>query len=126
MENGKGALVRNMKSVICMGSTEFHVLRAGENVLIDFIYQLTISKNFRQKAEMKMIGSAGQQRVPTSFLENCLISIPFQNGIPDLAEQRRIAQILQGIDSKIAAEEKVLGKYKAVKKGLMEKLLNGK
>ena len=46
--------------------------------------------------------------------------------IPDLAEQRRISTILSGIDSKIAAEEKVLEKYKAVKKGLMEKLLNGK
>lgn len=46
--------------------------------------------------------------------------------IPSLAEQRRIAQILSGIDTKIAAEEKVLEKYKAVKKGLMEKLLNGK
>ena len=46
--------------------------------------------------------------------------------IPDLSEQRRISTILSGIDSKIAAEEKVLEKYKAVKKGLMEKLLNGK
>jgi len=36
MENGKGALVRNMKSKICMGSTEFHVLRACANVSIDF------------------------------------------------------------------------------------------
>ena len=44
--------------------------------------------------------------------------------IPDLAEQRRIAAILSGIDAKIAAEEKVLQKYEKVKKGLMEKLLN--
>ena len=44
--------------------------------------------------------------------------------IPDLAEQRRIAAILSGIDAKIAAEEKVLQKYEKVKKGLMERLLN--
>lgn len=124
MENGKGALVRNMKSKICMGSTEFHVLRACDNVSIDFIYQLTISKQFRQRAEMQMTGSAGQQRVPTAFLEDYLISIPFKNDKPDLTEQRRIAAILSGIDAKITAEEKVLEKYTLVKKGLMEKLLN--
>jgi|GEM_PF-1509314 len=126
MENGKGALVRNMKSKICMGSTEFHVLRACDNVSIDFIYQLTISKRFRQKAEMQMTGSAGQQRVPTTFLEDYLVSIPFKNGKPDLTEQRHIAAILSGIDAKIAAEEKVLEKYEKVKKGLMERMLNEK
>ena len=124
MENGKGALVRNMKSKICMGSTEFHVLRACDNVSIDFIYQLTISKQFRQRAEMQMTGSAGQQRVPTAFLEDYLISIPFKNGKPDLTAQRRIAAILSGIDAKIAAEEKVLQKYEKVKKGLMERLFS--
>lgn len=123
MENGKGGLVRNMKSKICMGSTEFHVLRACANVSIDFIYQLTISKRFRQKAEMQMTGSAGQQRVPATFLEDYFISIPFKNGVPDLAEQRRIAAILSGIDAKIAAEEKVLEKYEKVKKGMMERML---
>lgn len=43
--------------------------------------------------------------------------------IPNIAEQRRIASILSGIDAKIAAEEKVLEKYEKVKKGLMERLL---
>lgn len=126
MENGKGALVRNMKTSICMGSTEFHVLRAKNNILIDFIYQLTISKQFRQKAEMQMIGSAGQKRVPAAFLNDYLISIPYKNDIPDLSEQRRIASILSGIDKKIEAEEKVLEKYEKVKKGLMERLLEEK
>lgn len=61
-----------------------------------------------------------------SSVNKASISRTFVSFPPDLAEQRRIAQILSGIDSKIAAEEKVLEKYKAVKKGLMEKLLNGK
>ena len=52
------------------------------------------------------------------------ISVPYKNDKPDLAEQRRIASILSGIDAKIAAEEKVLEKYEKVKKGLMERLLN--
>ena len=126
MENGKGALVRNMKSKICMGSTEFHVLRACDNVSIDFIYQLTISKQFRQRAEMQMTGSAGQQRVPTAFLEDYLISIPFKNGKPDLSAQRRIAAILASADKVIAATQKTIAKYKQIKQGMMEDLLKPK
>ena len=45
--------------------------------------------------------------------------------VPDLAEQCRIATILSGIDAKIAAEEKVLEKYGKIKKGMMERLLDG-
>jgi type I restriction enzyme S subunit len=66
-----------------------------------------------------MTGSAGQQRVPISFLEDYLFYIP------DFFEQRRIASILSSIDKKIESEEKVLEKYKKIKKGLMERLLRG-
>lgn len=52
------------------------------------------------------------------------ISVPYKNDKPNLAEQRRIASILSGIDAKIAVEEKVLEKYEKVKNGLMEKLLS--
>lgn len=45
--------------------------------------------------------------------------------IPDFSEQCRIASILSSIDKKIESEEKVLYKYKNIKKGLMEKLLRG-
>lgn len=41
-----------------------------------------------------------------------------------LQEQKRMASILNGIDSKIEVEQRVLNKYIQVKKGLMEKLLN--
>lgn len=53
------------------------------------------------------------------------IPVPFKENKPDLTEQYRIASILSGIDAKIAAEEKVLEKYEKVKKGLMERLLEG-
>ena len=45
--------------------------------------------------------------------------------VPDFSEQRRIASILSSIDAKIESEEKVLEKYKNIKKGLMERLLKG-
>ena len=65
----------------------------------------------------------GQPGINGNEYETYPVSIPYKNGEPDIAEQRRIAAILSGIDAKIAAEEKVLEKYEKVKKGLMEKLL---
>lgn len=75
---------------------------------------------------MQMTGSAGQQRVPTAFLEDCLISIPFKNNKPDLSAQRRIAAILSSADKVIAATQKTIAKYKQIKQGMMEDLLKPK
>ncbi len=44
--------------------------------------------------------------------------------VPDIPEQRRIANMLSGIDKKIETEQVILDKYNLVKKGLMGKLLN--
>lgn len=72
-----------------------------------------------------IIESTGVPQLTAPQAKKYEVSIPYKNGNPDLAEQRRIAAILSGIDAKIAAEEKVLEKYEKVKKGLMEKLLEG-
>ena len=69
----------------------------------------------------KIKGKAAQTTIPIINKED-FSNLEFS--VPVLAEQRRIAAILSGIDAKIAAEEKVLEKYEKVKKGLMEKLLN--
>jgi len=45
---------------------------------------------------------------------------------PDIVTQRKIARFLQGIDKKIETEINLLEKYKQIKKGLMEELLNDK
>ena len=71
-----------------------------------------------------IIESTGVPQLTAPQAKKYEVSIPYKNGNPDLAEQRRIAAILSGIDAKIAAEEKVLEKYEKVKKGLMEMLLN--
>lgn len=91
------------------------IIKFGKNIFLDYLYYLLIQMNLNQ-----YIFGSGQPLVTAGLLKNLDIFIP------SLSEQRRISTILSGIDSKIAAEEKVLGKYKAVKKGLMEKLLNGK
>ncbi|MGM8213419.1 restriction endonuclease subunit S [Virgibacillus sp. W0430] len=76
MENGKGAIVKGLKNKIGFGSTEFHVLRPNKDITPEWIYFLTKSREFREIAEGNMTGSAGQKRVPRSFLENYQVTIP--------------------------------------------------
>ena len=88
MENGKVALARNLTNSIGRGSTEFYVLRPGDRVLSEYIYHFVRQPRFREAAKRNFTGTAGQQRVPKSFMENALVPLP------PLAEQRRIADIL--------------------------------
>ena len=77
MENGKGAIATKLKNGIGFGSTEFHVLRPIKGKTNPYwIYELTSFEQFRQAAAKNMTGSAGQRRVPASFLENYSISLP--------------------------------------------------
>lgn len=117
MENGKGALAKGLINGIGFGSTEFHVLRAIDKRSISYIYYLTTSKSFRLKAQAQMTGSAGQQRVSKDFLESYLLKCPVED------EQLQIGLLLVSAENKIICEEKVLEKYKALKIGLMKKLL---
>lgn len=75
-ENGKGALLDQLDSEIGFGSTEFHVLRSKHNSHPKFLYYVTKSHNFMDFGEGMMIGSAGQKRVPTNFIENFSLALP--------------------------------------------------
>ena len=48
--------------------------------------------------------------------------IPYKNSAPDLTEQRRIASILSGMDSEIAAIEKEITKLQKLKTAMMQKM----
>ena len=80
-----------------------------------FLYYLLLYKGDSIKAK------APQTTIPIINKED-FSNLEFL--IPDLTEQRRIAEILSSVDAKIAAEEKVVEKYKGVKKGLMEEMMN--
>ena len=88
MENGKAALARNLTNGIGRGSTEFYVLRPGGEVLGEYVYHFVRQPRFREKAKRHFTGTAGQQRVPKSFMED--VPIP----LPPLDAQRRIVCIL--------------------------------
>lgn len=116
-ENGKGAHVSGLVNGVGFGSTEFHVLRARDGASPRFIHHLVQSDRLRRCAEAQMSGSAGQRRVPRDFFETY--------AVPDLgrAEQVKIAQILDALDTTIRQTEEVIEKLKQAKQGLLHDLL---
>ena len=101
-------------------------IRTDNKVLLPeffkYITQTPKYKNWIAANSMR----TGQPGINGNEYEEFTFCIPYKNDIPDVAEQRRIAQILQGIDKKIETEINLLEKYKQIKKGLMEELLNNK
>ncbi|MEX0934932.1 MAG: restriction endonuclease subunit S [Candidatus Paceibacterota bacterium] len=89
MENGKVALTDNLEHEIGFGSTEFHVVRADIGVLPEYVFYLLASEDFKKEAETKMTGSAGQKRVPKSFLQK------YEIPLPPFEEQKRIVKVLE-------------------------------
>jgi type I restriction enzyme S subunit len=89
MQNGKHAIARNLHSGIGFGSTEFHVIRPGADILPEWIHYLLRRKETLDAAIRTFTGAVGQQRVPPKFLEE--LELP----LPRLEEQRRIAAQLK-------------------------------
>ena len=115
LENGKTAFVNCLQEdEIGFGSTEFIVLRAKENIDERFLYYLSISPEFRKQAISLMEGTSGRKRVN----ENALKISDFL--IPDLEEQRKIANILSAIDDKIQTNNQINQELEAMAKTLYD------
>ena len=93
MENGKSAIAKGLINGVGFGTTEFHVIRPGKKVIPEWIYYFIRQKWFREKARNNFTGSAGQKRVPASFLKQ--IKIP----LPSIPIQKKIANILETAES---------------------------
>lgn len=105
MENGKGAVASNLKNGVGFGSTEFHVLRPlPECVTSKWLFYLLSWPSLRKDAEKNMTGSAGQKRVPRSFLEDYSINVP------DLKKQKETTDILDNVCSLIFLRKQQLAK----------------
>jgi len=76
MQNGKSALVDHLRGSIGFGSTEFHVLRSKDATIPEFLFGLVRRTEFRAQAERSFTGTAGQKRVPTSFLASYPCPVP--------------------------------------------------
>jgi len=111
-ENGKGALVENLKYGFGFGTTEFHILRHGHQIYPKYLFFLTKSHLFRVIGEAFMEGAAGQKRVSTEFVKN------FPMPTPPLAEQKLIVNFL---DKKISEIDLTIEKDSCLIELLREK-----
>lgn len=76
MQNGKSAIVRDLVNNLGYGSTEFHVFRAKHGTNMKFFYHLFRTNYIKNEALSYFTGTAGQQRVPTSYFEGMKLPIP--------------------------------------------------
>ena len=118
-ENGKGAFAQGLHGGVGYGSTEFHVVRAGPEILPRFVYHHTLTADFRRNGERTMTGSAGQRRVPASFIEDYRLTVPPSD------VQEKTVRLLDALTDEIdllAARTDLLRRQKH---GLMQRLLTG-
>lgn len=101
MQNGKSCIVDKMPTEVGSGSTEFHVVRKRtDDVYMPFVWSIFSNENVLKAAQAVFSGSAGQQRVSESFLEN------FPCVIPEYDKQVALASMLEHTLS--AQKEKML------------------
>jgi type I restriction enzyme S subunit len=96
-ENGKGALARGLTNGVAFGTTELHVIRAGDELDPRFLFYISISVHFRKIGESEMYGAAGQKRIADTFIKD------FQVGLPPLTEQKTICDFLDQETTRIDA-----------------------
>lgn len=106
-ENGKGACLDELDTTIGFGTTELINLRANSRILPKFLYLITLLQEFRKLGERAMTGSAGQKRVPLSYVKN------FAIGIPPIEEQKHI--LLEVDKRSKSIDECILSKHEELK-----------
>lgn len=123
-ENGKGACLDKLESDIGYGTTELFNLRAGDDVLPEYLYFITMTKLFRILGEGQMTGSAGQKRVPADFIRD------FTIGLPALDEQQAIVEYIHAekerIDRLIATKHEQLSALTEFKSTVISDTVTGK
>jgi type I restriction enzyme S subunit len=104
MENGKGAVARGLRNKLGCGTTELHVIRLFAGIHPHYLYRFLAQPSIRRAAKENFTGTAGQARVPTTFIEE--LEVP----LAPPAEQRRI----------VAKLEKLLGQVNACQQRLVK------
>ena len=100
-QNLKSAIAQYLTNGVGCGSSEFHVLRPNENI-VDPKYLLMFLKSpwFVAYGIENFKGTAGQQRLGTLDLKNCLFPLP------PLSEQCRISAKINQLFAQIDCAEK--------------------
>lgn len=76
MQNGKCAIVSEMKDGFGYGSSEYIVLTPVKPIYTKWVHYFMRTVEFRKNCEDHFTGSAGQQRVPNDYIQKYLIPVP--------------------------------------------------
>ena len=124
MENGKIAVLSNLKNGIGFGSTEFHVSRPTQLINAFYLFYFFLQKSIREDAKRNFTGSAGQLRVPKNYFES--IPIP----LPPLAEQHRIVakieELFSDLEDGIVSLKKAQAQLKTYRQAVLKYAFEGK
>ena len=116
MENGKGAIAKGLYNGVGFGSTEFHVLRPiKDKTTAPWLYVLTSLPKFRLDAADNMTGSAGQRRVPASFLTT------YKVAAPPIELQEQFSTLYNQISKSKLTIQRSCDKLEVLKKALMQR-----
>ena len=124
MENGKLAVIPHLEHGWAFGSTEFHVLRSTEAVRPSWLAHFLSQTDKRRDAQRAMTGSAGQLRVPLTWIAEQIIPIA------PLSEQDRIVakidELVSDLDAGVAALERVRANLKRYRAAVLKAAVAGR
>jgi type I restriction enzyme M protein len=115
-ENGKCGIATHLKNGKGLGSTEFIVLRAKDNILPEYIYYFISKKDFRVEGKSFMTGTAGRQRISLDYIRE--LQIP----LPTLEIQQEIVAEMEAQEAFIKQTEAIIEKLKSKAKIIVSKL----
>jgi len=105
-ENGKSGIARNLVNGIGFGSSEYIVIRSGDRIIPEYVYQLICEKKFIRCGKQQMTGTGGLQRVPVGYVSG------YQIPLPPLDIQRQIVEEIEGYQRIIDGARQVVEAWK--------------
>ena len=95
-------------------------LKPDEKLIFDrYLLRLLLSEQIRSHLRVTIRGSTGLQNINLPALAN------FEVELPPLAEQRRVAEVLDALDDQILATEQIIAKLKFTMVGYSEDVFTG-
>lgn len=117
---GRACVLPDIGEKKVITSVDVSIFRGDHNIVSrSFLSQLFTTSWWFNKV-IEKVGGTTHKRISRGSLGQIKVSIP------DLAEQKRIAKILNDLDAEIHSLEFKRDIYKQIKKGMMQELLTGK
>lgn len=123
-ENGNIAIAKGLTNGVGFGSSEIFVLRANKYNNIRFLFYMSLSSKFQDKACATMCGVGGLKRISPLFMKTYIMAIP------PSTEQNAIVTYLDDkcakIDTIVSNLDKQISRYADLKRSLIDEVITGK